>query len=193
MGYIRTAHGYFFSVCDKLGSRNEVDEFRFGKDLAGVIYSQSVQQVEQYYHYEEYETYEYEPADVRIGRKRQITRFELARDHYESFEDRHVGFLEVITLEEHVKGEAEREDEEDVESQTASEVHRHGFEHLDIGGHSWMLGHQTDQLPGGEYGGQGSQSWTGTQDQTQSQEDQGQLQPVFWTGYVVHWRGYELQ
>lgn len=128
--------------------------------------------------------------------KRDIIGVKLAGEHDNSLEERATGIGEaraVAVLEERVKGQSERKDEECVWEEEASEIERDCSEHLDASGHARVLTDQNHQFPRGQQDYYSADLRSRAAQHGESQHDQRNFQPIAQVFQIAPRAGDELK
>lgn len=127
--------------------------------------------------------------------ERDVVGVELAGEHDDGLEERATGIGEarvVAVLEERVKGQSEREDEERVREEEAREIEGDCAEHLDAGGHARMLADQDHQFPRGQEDHYGADLGSRIAQHGESQHEQRSFQPIAQVFQITPRTGDEL-
>lgn len=128
--------------------------------------------------------------------ERDIVGIELAGEHDEGLEERATGIGEtrvVAILEERVKSQGERKDEERVWEEEAHEIEGDCAEHLDAGSHARMLTDQDHQFPRGQEDHYGADLGSRAAQHGESQHEQRSFQPITQVFQIAQRTGDELE
>lgn len=175
------ADRHILDIGNQTYSGDESNQFGLAKDLGSVADRQTIEQIEQHDGDEEDEQYEYDVTPNGMRDKRDVIGIKLPSEHDNSFEERatRIGKARVVAVfEERVKGQSEREDEERVWEEEASEIERDCSEHLDTGGHARMLTDQDHQFPRGQEDHYGADLGSRAAQHGESQHAQRSFQPI---------------